>query len=333
MISNPTYDSLQTVLERAGRLVQCSSSSSLNSDSATEVSSDDGNIIALFRISQLNEAWSGSVTERENSTLRRALTNAQNACGVVFDRLPTSIANQSNLLLTIEYNNYCSNYNTSICNSQNTIDSVPKCCEISISYMYMDSSGSINVRDLQIDSSQNGQGTLTLPFDSCNENVKCAYYDETNQCWSYDGLSRSDDCSSCTTTHFSTFAYVSSTTVETSNPILGCESDDCFTEPAPTFPITTEQKSETSRFLNIYIYVFIVFNIYLIILSIVSTMCSKRNRVYSVNDDVRPSSQYIRNHSKRLPDDSRACSPQNSDKALGMKAKPFEENKFERKYS
>ena len=132
MTSNPTYDTLQTILDNAGRLVQCLSSSSLNSNSTAEVSSDDGNIIALFRISQLNEAWSGHVTEKTNTTLRRALENAQNVRGIVFDRLPDSIANQSNLLLTIEYNNYCSNYNTSICNSQDTIDYTPKCCEITV---------------------------------------------------------------------------------------------------------------------------------------------------------------------------------------------------------
>ena len=236
MTSNPTYDTLQTVLDHAGRLVQCSFSSNLNSDSATEVSSDDGNIIAFFRISQLNEVWSGHVTEKTNTTLRRALENAKNAWGIVFDRLPDSIANQSNLLLTIRYNNNCSNYNTSICNSQDTISYTPKCCEISVGPMYMDSSGSINVRELQIDSSQNGQGTLILPIDSCNENVRCAYYDENNQCWSYDGLTSSDDCSTCTTTHFSTFAFVSRTVVETSDPISEWLSEDnCQTE-----PITTE---------------------------------------------------------------------------------------------
>ena len=139
----------------------------------------------------------------------------------------------------------------------------------------MDSSDSINVKELQIDSSQNGQGTLTLTIDSCNENVRCAYYDENNQCWSYDGLTSSDDCSTCTTIHFSTFLFVSQTTVETSDPISEwLSADNCQTE-----PITIEQKSETSRFVNIYIYAFVVFNIYLIILAIISIMFNKNTRI------------------------------------------------------
>lgn len=166
MNNNTAYDDLQDLLSLVKQLLKCTSTSTLFNGGYSEVSSDEGDTVALFKIDTLSEDWSGFASGGNQTTLRRRLATSNNECSLEFNAIPDNLKGVDNLLVSIEYNTDCSSYGSQLCTSDSNVQGEIKCCHFTISSISRDMSGSTSIRKISIDSSQNGQAKLGLPFDN-----------------------------------------------------------------------------------------------------------------------------------------------------------------------
>ena len=258
IILSEDFSDLINLLDLVQNLIEWASTDIITSNSGTEVHSTDSST-AILKVKKLDSTFKAIVKHSTSARMRRYLETSKNECSVSFDKIPQNLKTTENLIIKVQYNKQSSQYTSKDWNGLVSLTEAPPYWEIIIQNSAKDISGATTVKTIDVTSDQNGLSSLTVPLSTWSSSTKCAYYDQSKSCWSTDGVTTSENCSGCKSTHFSIFSFINSPSSSSSsnkNP-----ASSAMSEAADNI---------VAIYQNILFYICVMLNFYLIFLFIKS---------------------------------------------------------------